>query len=339
MCWDTDDELLVIDLDEAGTETQILGRNAVIPGPLRPVLTFDEVTAEQITAASSRAFQMIEMRGGLIPAAATLGGEESSWLYSDTAYSLFAQEIPLSLINDAERFVVRASVALVSPDGDVWTTGERVAKRDTDEWLNEKRAGAGRDPRVLQVPYSDGSHRITFPVAMEVMQPLIMGPLATGKIFPVTELVLPELLSSFRDSQSSPQTFVSNFLINMGIKPKSGLGLEITYLVLTLYLLVCVDHLDIQQLTAAEHIARRILQIMRAIEADPHSPNFAGLNNFMLHAHLASGVPYTPSWDKAMGERNRQDAQHLKNLSTVALRGCLGLGFRRLGRLLRVLDD
>ena len=56
---------------------------------------------------------------------------------------------------------------------------------------------------------------------------------------------------------------------------------------------------------------------MRAIEADAHSPNFAGLSNFMLHAHLASGVPYTPAWDKAISERNRLDAQQLKNLSIV----------------------
>ena len=37
----------------------------------------------------------------------------------------------------------------------------------------------------------------------------------------------------------------------------------------------------------------------------------------MLHAHLASGVPYTPAWDKAIGERNRLDAQRLKNLSVI----------------------
>ena len=110
---------------------------------------------------------------------------------------------------------------------------------------------------------------------------------------------------------------MQNFLANNGIKPKSGLGLEITYHILTLYPLVCVDHLDIQQLTAAEHVSRRVLQIMRAIEADAHAPNFSGLSNYMLHAHLASGVPYTPSWDKAMGERNRLDAQYLKNLSIV----------------------
>ena len=55
MCWDTDGELLVIDLDEAGTETHILGRNAPIPQNLRPFLTYDEVTEEQIVSAQSRA--------------------------------------------------------------------------------------------------------------------------------------------------------------------------------------------------------------------------------------------------------------------------------------------
>ena len=81
MCWDTDDELLVVDLEDPATETHILGRNSLFPDPFRPLLTFDAVTEEQITAARSRAFQMIEMRGGVIPAPATLGGEDSSWLF------------------------------------------------------------------------------------------------------------------------------------------------------------------------------------------------------------------------------------------------------------------
>ena len=138
-----------------------------------------------MAAARSRVFQMIEMRGGTLPTAAALGGEDSTWFYSDTAFTSFSQEVPLHLVNDPERFVVRAAVSLVCHDGDDWTTAERVRNKDVPAWLNEKRAGAGRDPRVLQVSHSDTVQRLTFPAAVEAMQPAVIGPLATGRIFPV----------------------------------------------------------------------------------------------------------------------------------------------------------
>ena len=91
MCWDTDGELLVIDLEEDGTENHILGRNAVIPRNLRPFLSFDEVTEEEVMSAQARAFQLIEMRGGAVPTAASRGGEDSNWYFSDPALSAFSQ--------------------------------------------------------------------------------------------------------------------------------------------------------------------------------------------------------------------------------------------------------
>ena len=70
-------------------------------------------TEEEVSAARSRAFHVIEMRGGTFPTAPSLGGEDSSWSYSDTAFQSFSEEMPSTLISDPERFVVRGSVSLV----------------------------------------------------------------------------------------------------------------------------------------------------------------------------------------------------------------------------------
>ena len=90
--------------------------------------------------------------------------------------------------------------------------------------------------------------------------------------------------------------------------------IELTLHFYTVWLLTCVDRVNLRRSAAGEHICRRILQQQAAIRRDPTSPNFEGLEPYMSHAAGTSGVVRAPKFEKFVAERNRDTSTVLKQM-------------------------
>ena len=114
-------------------------------------------------------------------------------------------------------------------------------------------------------------------------------------------------------SSLEPAQFVKSFFERSGVASGSGLGREYMYLVHAIYTLVCVDGLDASKLSTGEHLARRVLQIEKAVKIAPGKPAFDGLQSYMKHADGATGTLHTPVFDKYLAGVQRDEALIMKN--------------------------
>ena len=74
----------------------------------------------------------------------------------------------------------------------------------------------------------------------------------------------------------------------------------------------CLDRLDCYRLTSAEHVARRILQIQKAVRRNARSPNFENLSESMTHTADSSGTVSAPVFDRHVADRQHEEAQVIK---------------------------
>ena len=73
-----------------------------------------------------------------------------------------------------------------------------------------------------------------------------------------------------------------------------------------------VDRLDCYRLTSAQHLARRVLQVQKAVRRNPRSPDFENLTEYMRHAADATGTVSAPVFDRHVADRQRDEAQVMK---------------------------
>ena len=91
---------------------------------------------------------------------------------------------------------------------------------------------------------------------------------------------------------------MKSFFERWGVQAGSGLGREYMYMVHAIWSLMCVDGPDASRLRTGEHLARRVLQIEKAVKICPGKPAFEGLQAYMKHADGAMGALHTPVFDK-----------------------------------------
>ena len=60
-------------------------------------------------------------------------------------------------------------------------------------------------------------------------------------------------------------------------------------------------------------MARRILQLQRAIRTSPRSPDFEGLDFYLQHMSDWTGLPQTPGFDKCIAEQQKNHSTFMKN--------------------------
>ena len=122
----------------------------------------------------------------------------------------------------------------------------------------------------------------------------------------------PEVAAAMARSGLEPAGFVAQYYQTSGLGPRSALGIEFAYLIHSLWLLAVVDRLDCYRLTSAEHLARRVLQIQKAVRRNPRSPDFENLTEYMRHAADATGTVSAPVFDRHVADRQRDEAQVMK---------------------------
>ena len=109
-------------------------------------------------------------------------------------------------------------------------------------------------------------------------------------------------------------TALERFVLSSGIMSRSALCLESGFLVHSLHLMVCVGGLDPYRSTTAEHVARRIVQIQRAVRRSPKTHDFEGLSEYMTHVADPSGAVGAPSLDVRVAVVSKAEAVVLEQL-------------------------
>ena len=344
--WISCDTALSISSDALANEDIVpLARNSVYPLDRGAVWAFPIISEDRLAALRARATQLSEVLGGPTGSSVTHG--DGVWYFSDTAHASFGHPLPVSVLSTLTAADIRSGTAgaigLVRADeglgdGLQWTHIERIAPTDFAEWVREKREGAGRDRRVLALEaatsggaslFSDvlgAMQRETGPSLVSTGPPTLASlsqlsavqpfkkPDAYRRVFGDTSPVLPELLLGLSDSGKEMLPFISDFFVHSGLSPRSGVGLEIFYLLVSLYYLCCWDRCDPTSLIAAEHIARRLVQLQKAVRRNPKQPDFNSLESMMRHCDPIHGTIHTPALDKALSETAKAEANVMKNI-------------------------
>ena len=298
--------------DLAGEEVVPLSRSAAFPVAGRPHLAFSETDEISMADIRSRAATLAEVHG--ISLAVTTVPLSAVWVFADSSHPLFATEVPSRVVADPARARVGGSVGICSADGpdgrgQEWTHMERVNRPDLARWTSDKREGAGRDPRLssLHAP-SSGHVRVLFRDAMAAR--------SEEKIPDITifegPAAFPELAIAILRSGLEPQGFLASYLLTSGLNPKSSLAIELGHHLFAIWTFSVVDRLDPNQSATVEHIARRVLQIQKAVKRNPKNPDFEGLGEYMKHSADASQTLGAPAFDRHVAEKQKVEGMILK---------------------------
>jgi hypothetical protein len=301
-----------IDVGEDGVLLVPLTRGGRFPLANRPCLVFDDLTNEGLSLLRAQAYQMIDMLGGIPPTLTGRGGD-GVWIFADPAHESFSLAVPLGDISQAEGFYSRGSqgaVRMPDVDPETWTAVEYIAPDAREEWLSLKRTGLAKHLPLLGLDRPK-SGRLTFAAAVEAITDPETGPMKDKKVITGT-VAIRELLTAILQSGLEPPAWFQAFLISTGLHAKAGVAIELQYIVYAIWAMLCVDSLNLPHLVSAEHLARRALQIQKAVRINPKSPDFATLSNYMRHAEAASGVAYVPEFEKFQTELSKSEALVMK---------------------------
>ena len=98
------------------------------------------------------------------------------------------------------------------------------------------------------------------------------GPLATE-----------ELLQQVAESGLGLLGYSRALIVETGINLRGHLAQEPKIHLHGLYLMSCVDRLNTTQLATAEHMSRRVLQLLEAAARNAKAPDFDHLEGYLLH--------------------------------------------------------
>ena len=306
--------------DFAGVLILPLGRASQFPAEERPYFCFSPLDDAALGQLRGRANQLADVLGaGPVPP--PQGPTHAQWFFADTASRLFSTEVPHEAFANPHDVELKGSAGLVlfeEVDGAAprWLHIERIRPTDFAQWVREKREGAGRDARLLpaapRVGTSSSSSSAVVPLFRDVVT-LCRAPAAgtMSDIFDGPSSMV-EVSNAMAASGLEPQAYALQFINSSGLAPKSALANEICSIVLTVHLLGTRDRVDFLNLYAAEHLARRLLQIQAAVRRNPKNPDFEGLEPYLAHSRDTSGLVRAPAFDKHVAEIQRAEAQVMK---------------------------
>ena len=303
---DPEGDVAVDDLSEE--ELIPVVRGGALPVAGRPFLVHDPLDEAALAALRARALALAEIHGATA-AIAPLSGP-AGWYYADPALGTFGSEVPIALVADPLATKLAGAVGILRVTPVTWVHIERVMRADVVSWRAEKREGAGRDIRLTSVaePLAQAPQPLYREVLSGSAMPTVMLNL---RVFEGPS-ALEDLLGSIQRSGLEPPAYTASFLRNAGLGARSPVGIEYSYLIHLLYLFMVTDRLNPRASAAMEHLARRCLQIQRAAQRNPRTPDFDGLEEFMRHAADSAGVAHSPGFDKHISERQKAESQILK---------------------------
>ena len=303
--WATPDRSVQVgDLTSLSFKTVV--RNADFPPVTGNIYGFDPLTDQEILQLKSEAQLMASVMG--VNTAAPNAVIDAVWLYADVAYEGFNTELSAAVMGNPLRMVIRGAAALAQPAEGVWTYAECVMTADRNGWLQEKRSGVGRDPRLGPTCVRpDGT-----PCALLKNQlPKLVSQAMTSFPFsgpPAT----PEVLTGIVSSGHEPIAYHSEWVRTSGVNGQAGIAVEHSVICTTLSLAIGYDTLNVLNLAFFEQMCRRLLMIERAVKRNPRAPDFEGLEMFLANGFDATGGVTTRDFDKYIAETQRNDAVIMK---------------------------
>ena len=280
--WITCDPLLEVQVPDLSREKVIpMASGLRYPLVARPVLAIDYLTEGELATVKAQALRFANIYGIVTDVEGLMDGDSSTtWYLSDPAYLDFAEEVSDALVS-LELSRLWGSKGLVQVDdglGPMVTTVERMAPHLKDTWVREKREGASRDKRLLCLAPSF-TGRLSFrDVVPEFSARIGFHP----DVFRGPSL-LPEVVNMITASGLEPTGYYAQWLQTSGLNPTSGLTAEMQSLFYMLGTMPVVDRLDLFQSATAEHLARRFLQVQRAVRKSASAPDFSGLESWTEH--------------------------------------------------------
>ena len=301
--------------DFVGEEVLPLSRASCFPLAERPFFTFPILTEDEMTGLRRRAAGLAAVLGvaaAAIPNAVAMGFK---WIFADPSITEFGTEVPTELIDQGEpNTVIRDSHALISRPTPadatkrLWTVAERVADGGLAQWTSEKREGGGRDPRLAAVAFDSSKPR---PLFRDAVMGMDKQAKADGTVFSGPSAMV-ELANGLIQTGLEPPGYHASWERTSGVGAKSAICREHLSLWMLIWYLAVVDRLDIFLNTAAEHAARRILQIQKAVKKNPASPDFTGLEVYSQHLGDTGGAITTAAFDAHVATTQKAEAFFLK---------------------------
>ena len=294
-----------------------LRRGHVFPPDGRPFFVFSDLSAAEWADLRSRARALAGVLG-LVPIAAATAATDSKWLFADTAIEEFGTEVPAGIFADAATHVQDnfAIVSYLTPAGARFTTvAETVLDTEKDAWISAKREGAGRDPRLSSLTADATAPLPTFREAWAAMRRCTTTPDAIVFKGPSAMCDVGDAIVA---TGLEPAGFHAAWEKSSGVNPRSAICLEHLSLLMALVFLACRDRMDLYRLHAAEHIARRLLQIERAVRKCPKAPDFEGLAGYSKHVADPGGALSAPSFDAHIAATQKDEAFHAKQSRLAA---------------------
>ncbi|CAK0862369.1 unnamed protein product, partial [Prorocentrum cordatum] len=187
------------------------------------------------------------------------GVDVPRWIVADPASDHFGEEVSLELITSAERFISRDAVALAMlSDAEGWVAAENAQLSDEPDWKAEKRAGPGRDRRVL--PQTGASaHAVSLAQLVAILKSVDVGdwPFEGPK-------ALVEFMAAVVSSGQSLSSRLGFWVAQSGVSRGSAVAQELKNIVEVLHHALVFDALDVSNLASFELLSRRALQVQWA---------------------------------------------------------------------------
>ena len=300
-----DGEIYLLKLDEF--RVVALARAAAFPPRVRgQVYAFGALADADLANLRRDGRNFAKVLGFPFPAAQP-GVEVPRWIVADPACDQFGEELSLELITSADRFISRDAVALVMlSDAEGWAAALNVQLSDEPDWKAEKRAGPGRDRRVLPQTGSAAStvslaQLVALLKSVDVEDWPFEGPKA-----------LVEFLAAVVSSGHSLSSYWGFWVAQSGVSRGSAVSQELKNIVEVLHHALVFDALDVSNLASFELLSRRALQIQRAVKRCPRHPSFEGLELMVSSRLDDSGGAVATKFDAWVADQQKARSTVLK---------------------------
>ena len=311
--WATPD-LEVQHADLGGHRVVPVPRAAPYPARLAGQLyAFDPLQPGQMEQLRAEAAALAQVLGVAAPAAPGTT-PAPRWVVSDPAHPQFGQAIDASLPANEEKFIKRDATGmakLLEGTNESWVSCENVAQADHQRWLEEKYSGPGRDYRVCPIRRTGvkGPRRQSVDQMLEAHRSHaaedwpFRGPSACLEVF-----------QGVLASGMGFQAYINHYINVSGLAANGALAHELRTLFNALRHLGEYDQTDAPNLAGAELLARRVIQIQRAVKRSAKHPDFTGLDSIMASNLDETGGIVTSKFDEWVAGEQKTQAMIMKNV-------------------------
>jgi hypothetical protein len=288
-----------------------IGRRATFPDAVIGLVgEFD--TAPSAGALSLFHAQAVQTAGLLGGAAATssTGRPGESWRVCHTGNVLFGEVVPDDVVGNSGTGAIRGSMALTFVD-EQWLPVGRVPDAELAAWMSYMRTGPGRDSRVAGDSVdAAGRRHCSLHDYLGMVKPVDRK---EQKDYPHRgPSAMTEVLQGVRASGKELIPYDEHWASNSGIHPGSAIRHEHRTIFHTFALLQSWDQVDLANLAGAEYLARRGIQIQRAVRNNPKAPSFVGLHRMLEHSLDETGGLATTDFTQHFATIAEADARVLK---------------------------